>query len=1449
MLNKIIAFSLQNKLTILLFTLVVVIAGIFSMTRLPIDAVPDITNNQVQVFTITPSLAAQEVEQFLTAPIERGLASLPHLQEIRSLSRFGLSLITVVFDEEVDIYFARSLINQRLIEINDEIPESFGTPRMGPVSSGLSEIFQYTLEVEERMKGEYTDMELREIQDWIVARQLIGIKGVAEVNSFGGHVKQYEVSIDPLRLKSMQVSIPDVFDALERNNANTGGAYIERNSTAYYIRGVGMVGSFDDIGSIMIKRTGDGVPVLIRDVAEVGFGSAIRYGAMTSDGNGEVAGGIVLMLKDENSAKVVQAIKDRINVIETSLPEGIHIEPFLDRSDLVDRALNTVKTNLIEGALIVIFILVLFLGNLRAGLIVASVIPLSMLFALIMMNFFDVTGNLMSLGAIDFGLIVDGAVIIVESILHSIRQNRYFEKGIPKLSSAQMNEEVNLNASRMMNSATFGQIIILIVYIPILTLVGIEGKMFRPMAMTVSFAIAGALILSLTYVPVMSALFLPKNTKPKVYPGDRFINWLQGWYEPFLKKALSHRSMVVSVAVALFAGSIFMFSRMGAEFLPTLEEGDFAFHSMLPEGSTVDMSVRNNARVEKLLLEFPEVKKVVCKSGTAETPTDPMAPFDTDVIIVLKEKDEWTTTQDYQGLMDTMLITLQHNLPGVTFEATQPIEMRFNELMTGVRQDVAVKIFGENTDTLHTYAGKVAALLSEINGVQEPQVERTMGMPQISVEYDRERIARYGLNIKDLNMMVRTAFAGEKAGAVYENERKFDLVVRLDKDDRKDLEDVRELYIPVDDGEQIPLRQVAKIEYTTGTNQISREEAKRRIVIGFNVSGRDVKSVVSEAKEILSSKSILPPGYFFTFGGSFQHLEEATKRLLIAVPVALSLIFVILFITFRSIRSSLLIFSAIPMSTIGGIAALWLRDMPFSISAGIGFIALFGVAVLNGIVLISTFRYLEEDGITDITERIIKGTRHRLRPVLMTASVASLGFLPMALSTSAGAEVQRPLATVVIGGLITATLLTLVVLPALYMLFSGKSRMTQSVKAISLLLAFSATTGLANAQQNPVSMSIPLDSCISRGLEFNPELNAARLGIAEKKKLEKTAFDLGKTTLFYENEDQIKGVETDGILKIGFMQSIDFPTTWFADKRYNKQNTAIADQSYRVKLIEITQLIKSSYFELWTASELERIWKRNDSLFSGFESAAKLRYETGESNKLEYISATAKYSEIKAESRKAAGKRSIAQQELMKLLNTDTIILTSQGVPEKLSPLTIPESIVPTEHGYLSLSYQQIPLALYKKRAESHRMLPTLSLRYFNQSWYGEDPGFYGYSVGFGIPLFFWAQQGRIQAAKLNHQMAELGYANDRRTFSAEYQKAVEAYKNSLSVLSFYEEAGIAQAEQIESNAIEAFRFGEIGYIEFLTLFDQSMNLRVKYMESLNDYNQAVIRLNYFFMK
>lgn len=1056
MFQKLITYSIHHKMVVGILTVALAVWGIWSLVHLPFDSTPDITNNQVQVITQAPSLGAQEVEQYITSPIEMALANIPRQEERRSISRSGLSVVTLVFDDGTDIYWARSQISQVLEAVAKELPANADT-ELGPIATGLGEIFHYTVRPEKGYEDRYSLTQLRTIQDWIVRKQLAGTPGVAEVSGWGGYVKQYEVAVDTEQLNANGLTISDLFDALQRNNANTGGSYIEQNSNQYYIRGLGVVKSFDDIANITVK-TIEGTPVRIKDVAKVQEGHATRFGAVTRNGEGEVVAGIAIMLKGENFQQVIKNVKERINQIQKSLPEGVVIEPFIDRTNLVERVEGTIAHNLIAGGLIVIFVLVLFLGNWRAGLVVASVIPLSMLFAFALMKAFGVDGNLMSLGAIDFGMIVDSAVIIVEAVVTHINRGDFSQPGVRAayiarhtagggfvLTQAEMDAEVHYSASRIRQSAAFGEIIIMIVYIPLMTLVGIEGKMFRPMAFTVFFAILGAFILSLTYVPMASSLFLSRKVHTKATFSDRMISRLQTWYRPVLEWVLHRRKDVITAAVALCCVSVVGLKFLGGEFIPSLDEGDFAVEMSMAQGTSLSQMVETCTKAEKLLKsEYPEVKQVVSRIGSAEIPTDPMPVERADIMVALKPKAEWTSATTTSDLMEKMEATLK-NIPGMEAEFSQPIQMRNNELLTGIKQDVAIKIFGDDLNTLIQQAEKLGKMISSVRGVSGVMVEQVAGLPQIQVRCNHERMAEYGVSVDDVNQVLETAFAGGTAGVVFEGERKFDIVLRLDKDVRT-IEALQTLAIPVSAGQQegpaavtVPLNQLADIVYETAPAQVSHEDGARRIYVGFNVKGRDVQSTVDEIQHLLDSKLQLPDGYYYTYGGEFKNLQSAVNRLMIVVPLALVIILLLLYATVKSVRESLFVFSAIPFAAIGGVWALWLRDMPFSISAGVGFIALFGVSVLNGIVLIGQMNQMQREGVTDVQKRIIDSCMIRLRPVLMTALVASMGFLPMALSHGDGAEVQRPLATVVIGGLITSTLLTLLVLPAIYKTFTKGS--------------------------------------------------------------------------------------------------------------------------------------------------------------------------------------------------------------------------------------------------------------------------------------------------------------------------------------------------------------------------------------------------------------------------
>ena len=1063
MFQKLITYSIRHKLVIGVLSIALAIWGVWSLVHLPFDSTPDITDNQVQVITQAPSLGAQEVEQYVTTPVEMALANIPRIQERRSISRSGLSVITLVFDDAADIYWARSQVSQVVEQMEKELPKNTET-EMGPIATGLGEIYHYTVRAKKGYEHKYSLTQLRTIQDWIVRKQLSGTPGVAEVSGWGGYVKQYEVAINTDQLNASGVSVSEVFDALQRNNANTGGSYIEQNSNQYYIRGIGVVKNLEDVANITVK-TVNGTPVKVSDVAKIQLGHATRFGAVTRNGEGEVVAGIAIMLKGENFQEVIKNVKERISQIQKSLPEGVIIEPFIDRTNLVDRVEGTIARNLIEGGLIVIFVLVIFLGNWRAGLVVASVIPLSMLFAFGMMKTFGIDGNLMSLGAIDFGMIVDSAVIIVEAVVTHINTGHFSQSEVRAaylaqcqkegnavpfaLTQKQMDEEVHFSASRIRQSAAFGEIIIMIVYIPLMTLVGIEGKMFRPMALTVFFAILGAFILSLTYVPMASSLLLSRKVHDRKTFSDKMIEKLQGWYRPVLDWVLARNKDVITGAVALFCVSVVGFKYLGGEFIPSLEEGDFAVEMSMSQGTSLSQMVESCTKAEQLLKkEYPEIKQVVSRIGSAEIPTDPMPVERADIMIALKPKAEWTSAKTTPELMEKMEETLSA-IPGLEAEISQPIQMRNNELLTGIKQDVAIKIFGDDLDVLTQEAGKVKKMIERVPGVSGIFVEEVAGLPQVQVKYNHEKMAAYGVSVDDISGILETSFAGAVVGSVYEGDRKFDIVLRMDPSQRN-VEQLEQLSIPLKDGTNIPLSQVADIDNSPAPAQVSHENGARRIYVGFNVKGRDVQSTVEDIQKILDEKLKLPEGYYYNYGGEFENLQSASRRLMVVIPIALVIILLLLYATVKNVRESLFVFSAIPLAAIGGVWALWLRGMPFSISAGVGFIALFGVAVLNGIVLIGQMNQMQREektadklsasiGVTElIHHRIIESCMVRLRPVLMTALVASMGFLPMALSQGDGAEVQRPLATVVIGGLITSTLLTLLVLPAIYKTFTRK---------------------------------------------------------------------------------------------------------------------------------------------------------------------------------------------------------------------------------------------------------------------------------------------------------------------------------------------------------------------------------------------------------------------------
>jgi heavy metal efflux system protein len=1186
MLHHIIAFSIRQKLIIGLFMIGWIAWGLFELSRLPIDAVPDITNNQVQIITVSPGLSAPDMERLVTFPVEQSCSNISGLVELRSFSRFGLSVITVVFNDETDVYWARQQIAERIQIVQAELPSGLPTPYMAPVTTGLGEIYQYVVRPAPGYEHVYTPQELRTIQDWQVRRALLRTEGVADVSSFGGLLKQYVVSVSPDKLKSYSLSIDDVFLALEQNNGNTGGAYIEKGPSVLFIRSEGLVKSLDDIRRIPLRIAENGTPLLLETVAEVHTDNALRYGAMCFNDQGEVAGAVVMMLKGENSSDVIARVKQRISEIQKQLPEGVIIEAFLDRTKMVNHAIGTVEENLAMAGLIVVFVLVFFFGSMRAGLLVASVIPLSMLFAVILMNKLGVSGNLMSLGAIDFGLIVDGAVIIVEAILHAIAVNPRW-KGQKLLTHAQMDEEVERSAGKMMNSAVFGQLIIFVVYLPILYLQGIEGKMFRPMAQTVAFAIAGAFILSLTYIPMMSALVLSKKISHTPTLSDRFMGFLQKHYRKLLDKVLNWKKSIIVSSLLIFGISIVILMQLGGEFIPELEEGDFAVETRVLTGSNLNTTIAATQQASTLLLQqFPEIEKIVTKIGSGEIPTDPMPIEAADMMIILKDKSEWTSASGFDELAEKMGDAVSV-IPGITTGFQYPVQMRFNELMTGARQDVVCKIFGENLDTLSAFADKLAGIAGGVEGAVELYVEKVNGMPQLIVLPNREQLARYGVSIAELNRAINMSFAGAFAGKVYEDEKRFDLVVRLAGGARSSVSDIANLAIATNGGQKVPLYMLAEIKEISGPNQIQRENAHRRIVVGFNVRGRDVETIVHELEQKVGEQLNLPAGYTITYGGAFQNLQDAKQRLSVSIPIALLLILLLLYFTFRNMALTILVFTAIPMSAIGGILSLWLRDMPFSISAGVGFIALFGIAVLDSIVLIAKFTELRQNGDMSINDIVREGTHVRLRPVMIAAIVPALGFLPMALSTGAGAEVQRPLATVVIGGLVSSTLLTLVLLPILYTLIYSKIKIKKPIAAASIALLL-----LAGGQSR--SQSLTLQTCLQSGEEHYPLLMAAREKAKAAEALSGSGWNIPFTDIGFEHGN-INSFQTDN--KVSIDQALQWPGVYSARKKMLQSGAEGAGME-----AAFTRKIMRTHIEYWYRYCVylmeQEVWiQRMDSLY------------------------------------------------------------------------------------------------------------------------------------------------------------------------------------------------------------------------------------------------------------
>ena len=1440
MLSHIIKFSLRNKFIILLFTLFVIGFGLYSLSQIPIGAVPDVTNNQVQVITTSRNLSTQDMEQFITYPVELEMSNLPGVQEIRSVSKFGLSVVTIVFDDDIGTYLPRQLIAEKIKSASEKIPEGFGAPEMGPITTGLGEIYQYILDVEPEYKDDYTAEDLRTIQDWIVKRQLSGIPGVVEVNTWGGFLKQYEVGLNSEKLNAMNITAQEVFSALENNNSVAGGGYIEKVNQAYFIRGDGLVNNLKDIENIVIK-TNDGVPVYIKDVAKVGFGNATRFGAITGNGEGEKVLGQVMMLKGANSKQVIEAVKERVASISKSLPKGVYINAFLDRSELIGKTTFTVTENLVLGCLIVIFVVVLLLGNWRSGLVVASVIPLCLLFALSLMYIFGVDANLMSLGAIDFGIIIDGAVIIVEFIAYRISKNHEKLSGLKSQELQSYKDDITFKgASKMMNSAVFGQLIILIVFIPILSLSGVEGKMFKPMALTFSFALVGAMIFCFSYVPVAASLFLKPSKPTEKNISLRLMRWLNRLYEPSIHWALQSKKLVLGLSVLLLSFSIYLFVNMGGEFVPTLDEGDFVIQPVLKTGTSLSNTVEITTQIERILLDkFPEVKQVVTRIGAAEVPTDPMSMEESDVIIVLKPKGEWVSATSKDELADKFKEALAV-IPGMEVEFTQPIEMRFNELITGVRADIAIKIFGEDLDILSKKGSEIKALIEHVEGAADISVEKIDGLPQMSVKYNREKIARYGLNIADLNTMLSMGFAGRTVGNVFEGEKRFDLVVRLESSKRQNIDNIKNLYVDLPNGGKIPMSELATITYEKGAAKISRDDTRRRIVVGINVRNRDLESVVNDVENLINTHVKLPVGYSITYGGQFENLQNAKSRLLIAVPIALVLIFIMLYFAFNSVKEALLIFTAIPLSAVGGVLFLWMRDMPFSISAGVGFIALFGIAVLNGIVLIEHFKELKHQGFEDMETLIKQGTKDRLRAVLLTAAAAALGFLPMAISTNAGAEVQRPLATVVIGGLITATLLTMIVLPVLYSYFTSttsKKIKFRKSKHIGVVILLSLCSTLSFAQQK----SVILDELISMAIENNSGLKANKLKVEQSDVLISTAFDFDKTEVYYSYDENNLALNNKPLDVFGIQQGFKFPTVYFAGKKMNAASYNLETSSYAISEKTLKRNVTSGYYQYLYAKEKEQVISNLDSLYENFAAIAQRRFELGETNYLEKITAQSKQKQIRLQLSQAKQELKAAYAHLKSMVQSeDTLVIASE--PLRKTPLENSDINASPE-----MEYYKNKIALYeaKRKYQKQELLPDLSLNYFQGTNSGINSNLIGYQFGIKIPLLFNAQSSRIKSSKIAEDIVQEESQEFKINFNNKYQQLQLELEQYQKALSYFEDEGDAMATEIIKTANSSFKNGEIDFYQYILSVENAYDIQINHLDHLNDYNQTIIKINY----
>lgn len=1437
MFDAILRFSVKKKLFVGLTTLFLLIGGIYSMLTLPIDAVPDITNNQVQIVTVSPTLAPQEVEQLITMPVEIAMSNIMNVTEIRSVSRFGLSVVTVVFKESVPTLDARQLVNEQIQSVAGEIPSELGMPEMMPITTGLGEIYQYVLKVEPGYEDKYDAMELRTIQDWIVKRQLSGIPGIVEINSFGGYLKQYEVAVDPDVLFSLNITIGEVFEALNKNNQNTGGSYIEKVNRAYYIRSGGMISRIKDVEQIVVANR-NGIPIRISDIGTVRFGAPKRFGAMTMDGKGECVGGIAMMLKGANANVVTGELEKRVEKIQKILPEGVTIEPYLNRSELVNRNISTVIYNLIEGAIIVFLVLIVFLGNVRAGLIVASVIPLAMLFAFILMRIFNVSANLMSLGAIDFGIVVDGSIVILEGILAHIYSKKF--KG-RTLSAEEMDAEVEKGASSVVRSATFAVFIILIVFFPILTLTGIEGKYFTPMAKTLVFCIIGALFLSLTYVPMMASLFLKHHIVTKPTFADKFFEALNKLYARALSFCLRFKWQTVATAFVALVISLFLFTRLGAEFIPTLDEGDFAMQMTLPAGSSLSESIEVSNEAEKLLMDkLPEIKHVVAKIGTAEVPTDPMAVEDADVMIVMKPFKEWTSAASRAEMVEKMKEALEPLSDRAEFNFSQPIQLRFNELMTGAKADIAVKLYGEDTHELYQKAKEAAAFVEKVPGASDVIVEQTMGLPQLVVKYNRGKIARYGINIEELNTIIRTAYAGEASGVVFENERRFDLVVRLDQDKVADL-NLDKLFVRSNEGIQIPVSEVATIDLVNGPLQINRDATKRRIVIGVNVRGADIQQVVQDIQKTLDKNIQLKPGYYFEYGGQFENLQNAINTLLVVVPVALMLILLLLFFAFKNVTYTLVVFSTVPLSLIGGILALWLRGLPFSISAGVGFIALFGVAVLNGILMINHFNDIRKETMYALSTRrvIARGTAHLLRPVFLTGLVASLGFVPMAIATSAGAEVQRPLATVVIGGLIVSTVLTLLIIPVFYQIVSytvvWKRRFSAKKFLFFFLLLAVVSPFTAKAQEK-----VTMDQAIELAKQNHPRLKIASAAIRQVKAGRGEVLELSSTEMNYSwgqlNGELRKDKQWEVTQGLGSLL-----TPFYKNALVNRQVEMGAFYRQVVEK-EVVAEVKRAWAYYLYACNLRALYNDQNKLAEQLQRMGELRYHQGEITLLEKNMTTSMAADMKNRLFQAQEEEKLALSRLNWVCYADRPL-----VPVDTALVQFPVDYQAPSFSEVHMNYfqSQANEAKAQLNVERSRFFPELSFGYVRQDILPLK-GLNSWMVGVSFPVYFLPRRSKIKQAKVAAVIARTEAETNTQNLYNKVSEAVASLRRQSESLRYYTTSALKEADELLKVANLQLQHSETNITEFIQAVNVARDIRRGYLETVYQYNIAALEYELF---